>query len=64
MKRRSNQDGAKTRPTIPKPVLQSLIDGKILGIAIRPHGVINAAFYAPDAEGKALAPRLRQNIQQ
>jgi hypothetical protein len=60
----SEGDGAKTRLTIPKPVLQRLIDGKTLGIAIRPHGAINAAFYGTDSEDKALAPRLRLNIQQ
>jgi hypothetical protein len=57
-------DGAKTYLTIPKPVLQRLIDGKTPGIAIRPLGAINAAFYCADAEGKALAPRLRLSIQQ
>lgn len=60
----SEGDGAKTRLTIPKPVLQRLIDGKTLGIAIRPHGAINAAFYGTASEDKALAPRLRLNIQQ
>jgi len=60
----SEGDGAKTYLTIPRPVLQRLIDGKTLGIAIRPLGAINAAFYGTDAEGKALAPRLRLSIQQ
>jgi hypothetical protein len=59
----SEGDGAKTYLTIPKPVLQRLIDGKTLGIAIRPHGAINAAFYCEDGdERKADAPILRLNI--
>ena len=60
----SEGDDAKTCLTIPKPVLQRLIDGKTLGIAIRPLGAINAAFYSTDAEEKALAPRLWLSIQQ
>jgi len=44
-------DGAKTYLTIPKSVLQRLIDGKTPGIAIRPLGAINAAFYCADGEG-------------
>ena len=59
----SEGDGAKTYLTISKPILQRLIDGKALGIAIRPLGAINASFYAVDAERKVLAPRLRLNIQ-
>jgi hypothetical protein len=55
-------DGAKTYLTIPKPVLQRLIDGKTLGIAIRPHGAINAAFYCIDIAGGKHVPRLRLNI--
>jgi len=61
----SEGDGAKTYLTIPKPVLQRLIDGKTLGIAIRPLGAINAAFYCEDGVGRAKgapAPRLRLNI--
>ncbi len=56
-------DGAKTYLTIPRPVLQRLIDGKTLGIAIRPHGAINASFYGTEGEGggtgKGNAPVLR-----
>jgi hypothetical protein len=61
----SEGDGAKTYLTIPKPVLQRLIDGKTLGIAIRPLGAINAAFYSEDGAGgarAALVARLRLNI--
>lgn len=54
--------GAKTYLTISKPVLQRLIDGKTLGIAIRPLGAINASFYAADGEGGVQAPVLRLNV--
>jgi hypothetical protein len=56
-------DGAKPYLTIPKPVLQRLIDGKTLGIAIRPLGAINAAFYCEDGSGGIRrAPRILLNI--
>jgi hypothetical protein len=42
----SERRGSKTFATIPKPVLQRLIDGKTLGLAIRPLGAVNASFYA------------------
>jgi len=55
--------GAKIYLTIPKPVLQRLIDGKTLGIAIRPLGAINAAFYCEDGVGGIKrAPRILLNI--
>jgi len=43
--------------TISQPVLQRLIDGKTLGIAIRPLGAVNASFYSKDEDAKK-APRL------
>ena len=59
----SESDDAKTCLTIPKPVLQRLIDGKTLGIAIRPLGAINAAFYREDGSGGIKrAPRILVNI--
>jgi hypothetical protein len=39
-------DGAKTYLTIPTSVLQRLVDGKTLGIAVKPLGAIHAAFYS------------------
>jgi hypothetical protein len=56
-------DGARTYFTISKPVLQRLIDGKTLGIAIKPLGAIHAAFYAMENEGGRYAARLRFNLQ-
>ncbi|MEP6597106.1 MAG: hypothetical protein ABJA71_14230, partial [Ginsengibacter sp.] len=43
--------------TISQPVLQRLIDGKTIGIAIRPLGAVNASFYSKDEDEKK-APRL------
>ncbi|MFL6549730.1 MAG: hypothetical protein ACJ8OJ_13620 [Povalibacter sp.] len=55
-------DGAKTYFTLSKPVLQRLVDGKTLGIAIRPLGSINAAFYAHEQQAGALGARLLFNV--
>lgn len=43
--------------TISQPVLQRLIDGKTLGIVIKPLGSVNASFYSKEAD-KKLGPRL------
>ena len=55
-------DGAKTYFTIPKPVLQRLIDGRTLGIAIKPLGSINAAFYSHEQNSGAQSARLLFNV--
>lgn len=52
--------GGKTWFTISQPVLQRLIDGKALGIAITPLGSINASFEAAGAD----APRLLHNTEE
>ncbi|MEX1239043.1 MAG: hypothetical protein WEB30_04975, partial [Cyclobacteriaceae bacterium] len=41
--------------TISQPVLQRLIDGKTLGLAIVPLGAVNASFYSKESKG---SPRL------
>ncbi len=56
-------DGGKTYLTIPVPVLQRLIDGKTLGIALTPLGAINASFYAREEHGGEKAARLLFNLQ-
>jgi hypothetical protein len=48
--------------TISQPVLQRLIDGKALGIVIKPLGAVNASFYSKDAD-KKLAPRLYLDVE-
>jgi hypothetical protein len=51
--------GGKTRLTISRPVLQRLVDGRTLGLAVTPLGPIDATFLA-DGRG---APRLLFNIE-
>jgi hypothetical protein len=55
-------DGGKTYLTISKPVLQRLIDGKTLGIAIKPLGAINASFYSMEEDGGKSSARLLFNL--
>jgi hypothetical protein len=50
----------KTWFTIPRPVLQRLVDGRTLGFAIRPLDRVDASFFAEGGE----APRLLFNIQE
>lgn len=57
-------DGGKTYLTIPIPVLQRLIDGKTLGIALTPLGAIEASFYAREERGGSRAARLLFNLQE
>jgi hypothetical protein len=54
-------DGGKTYFTISKPVLQRLLDGKTLGLALLPLGAIHAAFYAGENQGGKSGPRLLFN---
>jgi hypothetical protein len=56
-------DGGKTYLTLSKPVLQRLIDGQTLGIAIKPLGAINASFYSMEGDGGKSGARLLFNIQ-
>jgi hypothetical protein len=57
-------DGGKTYLTIPAPVLQRLIDGKTLGLALTPLGSIDASFYAREERGGAAAARLLFNLRE
>jgi hypothetical protein len=56
-------EGGKTYLTIGRPVMQRLVDGQTLGIAIRPLGAIHAAFYSAKAEGGKHAAVLRFNLE-
>ncbi len=56
-------DRGKTYFTISKPVLQRMIDGKTLGIAVKPLGAIHAAFYSMENEGGKLSAKLRFTLQ-
>ncbi len=55
-------DGGKTWLTISRPVLQRLVDGKTLGIAVKPLGAINASFYTLKSGGGLSSARLRFNV--
>lgn len=56
--------GGKTYLTIPAVVLQRLIDGKTLGIAVTPLGSLEASFYSREERGGSLAARLLFNIKE
>jgi hypothetical protein len=53
---------SKTLITISMPVLRRIIEGKTLGLAIRPLGAINASFYAMENKNAKYSPTLRFNI--
>jgi hypothetical protein len=55
-------NGGKTYLTISQPVLQRMIDGKTLGIAIVPLGAISAAFYAVEDDGGSRGASLRFSL--
>ncbi|HSN68157.1 MAG TPA: hypothetical protein VLV48_02865 [Thermoanaerobaculia bacterium] len=55
-------DGATTLLTIPRPVLQRLIDGTTRGIALTPLGAVSASLYAREAGGER-GPRLMFNLE-
>jgi hypothetical protein len=57
-------DGGKTYFTISEPVLQRLIDGKTLGIAVRSLGALNASFYSLENAAGKFSARLRFNLRQ
>lgn len=56
-------DGGKTFLTIGHPVLQRLIDGKTLGIAIKPLGALNASFYSMEDDSGKNSAQLYFNIE-
>jgi hypothetical protein len=53
--------GGKNYITLSRPVLQRLLDGKTLGLILRPLGPIHATFYAPEHAGGKFSPRLYFN---
>jgi len=56
-------DGGKTYLTISKTVLQRMIDGKTLGIAIKALGAIDASFYSMENQAGNNSARLRFDLQ-
>jgi hypothetical protein len=57
-------DGGRTYLTIPAVVLQRLLDGKTLGLALTPLGSIEASFYAREGAGGSKSARLLFNIRE
>lgn len=49
--------------TISKPVLQRMMDGKTIGLAIRPLGAVYDSFYAMDNGNDQFTPKLHFNFQ-
>jgi len=56
--------GARTHFTISRPVLQRLVDGRTLGLAIRPLGAVVASFRAAAGDDGVGAPRLLFNTEE
>lgn len=54
--------GGKTLITISQPALQRMIDGKTLGIAVKPLGAINASFYAMENRDEKTGAILYFNV--
>jgi hypothetical protein len=59
----SEEPGATTWFTISRPVLQRMLDGRTLGLAIKPLGSIDASFEAMENDGGRHAPRLWFNLE-
>jgi hypothetical protein len=53
----------KTLITISQPVLQRMMDGRTLGLALRSLGAINASFYAVENQEDRFGARLYFNLQ-
>jgi hypothetical protein len=58
----SEKRGGRNLITIPNPVLQRMIDGKTLGLALRPLGVVNASFYAMENQNGKFSAQLHFNL--
>jgi hypothetical protein len=58
-----NKSGSKNFITISNPVLQRIIDGKTLGLAIKPLGAVVASFYSMENINSDVSPKLHFNIE-
>ncbi|MDZ7310656.1 MAG: hypothetical protein ONB45_05135 [candidate division KSB1 bacterium] len=54
--------GGKNLITISNPVLQRMIEGKTLGLAIRPLGAVHASFYARENQLEKFSSKLHLNV--
>jgi hypothetical protein len=59
----SPDDGSSTSFTLSRPVLQRLIDGKTLGLAIKPLGAVNATFHSMENKNGHSAPKLHFDLE-
>ena len=57
------EEGSKTYLTISRTVLQRMIDGKTLGIAIKALGALDASFYSMEDEQGKYSARLHFNLE-
>jgi hypothetical protein len=55
--------GARTHFTISRPVLQRLVDGRTLGLAVRPLGAVVASFRAGPGDDGGSEPRLLFDVE-
>lgn len=55
--------GRRNYITISNPVLQRMVDGRTLGLAIRPLGAVSASFYAREYQGGKYQARLHFDIE-
>jgi hypothetical protein len=58
----NEKKGSTNLITISQPVLQRILDGKTLGLAIRPLGAVNASFYSMENEESKFAAKLHFNL--
>jgi len=49
--------------TISQPVLQRLVDGKTVGLAIKPLGAVNASFYSKHGNDQEVSARLYLDVE-
>lgn len=59
----AEERGGKTLVTISKPVLQRMLDGRTMGLVLRPLGAINATFYPMESADPKHGARLYFNLQ-
>lgn len=57
----NKERGSSNYITISNPVLQRMIDGKTLGIAICSLGAVNASFYSMENQNRNFSARLHFN---
>ena len=55
--------GGKSLFTLTYPVLQRLIDGRTLGLVVRPLGAVNASFYTSEFKEGKFSPKLHFNVE-